>query len=98
MSGRVRSLKNLLEDDFELFADYYNVNETGLWEHGKYILYRTTDPEQFANDKKLDLNSFTQKIHHWNEILLKVRSSRISPGLDDNVPHLLELPDDFRTC
>ncbi len=76
-------LKNLLEDDFELFADYYNVNETGLWEHGKYILYRTTDPEQFANDKKLDLNSFTQKIHHWNEILLKVRSSRISPGLDD---------------
>ena len=76
-------LKKLLGDDFELFADYYSINKTGLWEDGKYILYRTSDPRPFALDHNLDFQLFNQKVLQWNEILLNVRTSRIAPGLDD---------------
>ena len=79
----IKELKSLLKDDFELFSAYYNINETGHWEDGKYILYRTSEPPQFALDHNLDLNQFQQKIDHWNEILLNVRTFRVAPGLDD---------------
>jgi uncharacterized protein YyaL (SSP411 family) len=76
-------LELLLEGDFDLFSEYYNINKTGLWEDNRYILYRTSDPEPFAMERGLDLDWFLQKISHWNDLLLQVRSKRIPPGLDD---------------
>jgi uncharacterized protein YyaL (SSP411 family) len=76
-------LKELLKEDFDLFSDYYNINETGLWEHNHYILYRTSDPEDFAVEHGLDLKDFKKKILAWNEILLGARNKRTPPGLDD---------------
>ena len=76
-------LEDLLSGDFELFSEYYNINATGLWEHKQYILYRTSDPESFAEDRGLELEWFIGKIKQWNELLLLARSERIAPGLDD---------------
>ena len=76
-------LEDLLEGDFELFSEYYNINATGLWEHNRYILYRTSDPETFAEERGLELQGFIEKIKQWNEILLTARNKRIAPGLDD---------------
>jgi uncharacterized protein YyaL (SSP411 family) len=76
-------LEQILEGDFELFSDYYNINKTGLWEDNRYILYRTSDPESFAMDHGLEQELFQQKIKDWNALLLEVRSRRIPPGLDD---------------
>ena len=33
-------LKLFIREDFEIFKDYFNVNNKGLWEHGNYILLR----------------------------------------------------------
>ena len=33
-------LNTLLKEDFELFSDYYNVNNYGFWEHDNYVLIR----------------------------------------------------------
>jgi uncharacterized protein YyaL (SSP411 family) len=76
-------LEELLAGDFELFSEYYNLNATGLWEKERYILYRTSDANVFAREKGLDYSLMKKKIHHWNQILLKARSQRIPPGLDD---------------
>ncbi len=76
-------LEQILEGDFDLFSEYYNINKTGLWEDNRYILYRTSDPEPFAMERGLDQDWFLQKISHWNDLLLQVRSKRIPPGLDD---------------
>jgi uncharacterized protein YyaL (SSP411 family) len=78
-----KELEALLEGDFELFSEYYNINATGLWEHNRYILYRTSDPDEFAGERGLDPSWFKQKIKQWNEILLPVRGQRAAPGLDD---------------
>ena len=76
-------LEDLLEGDFELFSEYYNINATGLWEHNRYILYRTSDPEIFAEERGLDAHWFREKVRQWNEILLPARRERVPPGLDD---------------
>ncbi|MFH0757735.1 MAG: thioredoxin domain-containing protein [Bacteroidota bacterium] len=76
-------LESLLKGDFDLFAAYYNINTTGLWEHGSYILYRTSDPGSFASERSLGKDIFIEKIRSWNKILLEARSKRVRPGLDD---------------
>ncbi|MFO7934067.1 MAG: thioredoxin domain-containing protein [Bacteroidales bacterium] len=76
-------LKDLLKEDFGLFADYYNIHETEIWENGKYILYRTSDPEEFAAGHGMDVKHFLQKRDRWREILLSGRSKRNAPLLDD---------------
>ena len=76
-------LKDLLKEDFGLFADYYNIHEAEIWENGKYILYRTSDPEEFAAGHGMDVKHFLQKRDRWREILLSGRSKRNAPLLDD---------------
>src|SRR5690606_28011620 len=41
-------LKTLLADDFDVFADYYNVNDFGLWEHNKHVFIRTESDSAIA--------------------------------------------------
>lgn len=76
-------LENLLQENFDLFSEYYNINATGLWENKHYILYRTSDAETFALENGMALTLLESKIHQWNKILLDARSERIAPGLDD---------------
>lgn len=76
-------LEKLLGSDYDLFAEYYNINKTGLWEEGNYILYRTTDPVAFAKEQKLKSKAFQESIKKWNQVLLEARSKRVRPGLDD---------------
>ncbi|MDX2431374.1 MAG: thioredoxin domain-containing protein [Bacteroides sp.] len=78
-----QELEEVLKGDFDLFSEYYNINETGLWEHGNYILYRTQDPDTFAGEQKMDPKAFKKRIDKWNDLLLEARSERIRPGLDD---------------
>ena len=76
-------LKQLLGAHFELFNTYYNANEIGYWEHDNYILMRSKNDSDFCVEhtiSKLELNEFK---NDWKNTLLKVRSQRIVPGLDD---------------
>ena len=80
---RRQELEALLKGDFDLFSEFYNINGTGLWEHGNYILYRTSDPDKFASERGMDPEAFKQRINKWKQILLEARSERQRPGLDD---------------
>ncbi len=79
----IRELKGLLNEDFRLFADYYNVNATGHWEDGRYILLRDESDEEFAEQQGIDLAEIKNLIVKWKALLMKHRGSRIRPALDD---------------
>src|SRR5690606_11666608 len=68
--------------DFELFSNYYNVNEYGLWEEEKYVLNRKVDKTTFLKENSLNVADLDAKIETWKEKLLKERSKRVRPGLD----------------
>jgi hypothetical protein len=76
-------LETLLGDDFAWVKDYYNINVKGLWEHGNYILLRKHTDEDFAQKQGWGITDLKQKVAAVNELLLKERSKRIRPGLDD---------------
>jgi uncharacterized protein YyaL (SSP411 family) len=78
-----KELEGLLEGDLDLFAAYYNILSEEMWQNNRYILFRNTDPEDFAADRGLDLNTFRQTVARWNSLLLEARNGRIRPGLDD---------------
>jgi uncharacterized protein YyaL (SSP411 family) len=78
----VEELKNVLKEDFEFAKAYYNVNSTGKWE-GHYILLRKKDNAKIGQLFQLTEAEVVTKITKINATLLKERSHRIRPGLDD---------------
>ncbi|SHE77624.1 hypothetical protein SAMN05444274_102364 [Mariniphaga anaerophila] len=76
-------LREILKEDFELFSEYFNVNAKGFWETGNYILLRETGMEEFARKKGFTYSEFEQKVAAWKKLLMKQRSERERPGLDD---------------
>ena len=78
-------LHRLLKNDFELFADYYCVNDVGYWEDENYVLMRDTEESIIALKHNVSISELQQKIKACNAILLDVREKRVKPGLDNKV-------------
>lgn len=74
----------VLGEDTALFADYYNVTQEGNWEEEKTnILMRIYEEEDFLTIHEIDAETFSAKLKTAKTKLLKERSKRIRPGLDD---------------
>lgn len=78
-------LQTIIGDEFELFAQYYNVNSLGYWEHNQYILLRTETDELFAANHQISTDELQTKVHLWKQKLLAEREKRVRPGLDDKI-------------
>jgi uncharacterized protein YyaL (SSP411 family) len=76
---------NSLGDDAEIFSSYYNISADGNWEHGNSILLRKETDETIADRFDISVEELNQKIDDSKKKLLKIRSERIKPGLDDKI-------------
>jgi uncharacterized protein len=81
----VNQLKSVLEDDYNLFASYYNINAIGKWENDKYILYKTKTDIEFAELNSIQLTDLQGKVKLWKTKLFKARALRNRPRTDDKV-------------
>lgn len=77
-------LKDLLGDDYEIFASYYNVTDSGNFE-GHSILNRTLDANQVASKHNVDESVVKELIDRSSTKLMEVRATRVRPGLDDKI-------------
>jgi uncharacterized protein YyaL (SSP411 family) len=78
-------LKTLLQDDFNLFADYYNINDYGFWEYDNFVLIRNTSDLDFINQHGINNKVLIEKKKSWKNTLLTEREKRDRPRLDDKV-------------
>jgi len=78
-------LQNLLKKDFDVFADYYSVNEVGYWEHDNYILLRNLPETEIALKHQLSVDELNKMVLTCKEKLLAERNKRVRPGLDDKI-------------
>lgn len=76
-------LQELLQNDFELFSECFNINSFGKWEHENYVLIRTKKLSEIASQNNLSEKELLDKIRNWKEVLLIARQKRKRPGLDD---------------
>lgn len=80
---RQEDLKDLLVDDYPLFSRYFEINNTGYWEHGNYILMRSGEIAPLMAEFDLSKPALEEKIGNCLDILRQESKSRIKPGLDD---------------
>ena len=78
-------LQTVLKDKFDLFADYYNVNQLGWWEHGNYILLRNESDETVAKKHAVSVPLLQSTIAAIKNELLVIREKRVRPGLDNKI-------------
>ena len=79
-------LQTILGNDFDLFADYFNVNHLGEWEE-KYILLRKKSDEEFFKTLSgfQTMAELQKKISELKKKVLVVREKKIKPGLDNKI-------------
>ena len=78
-------IKDILQEDFNLFKEYFNLNQDGLWEKNKYVLKRINDDDFFT--KKYNISSKKLK-SVISESIIKLRKSkqkREKPIIDKKV-------------
>lgn len=69
----------------ELFLEYFNISDSGNWEDGKNILFRKKSIEDFSSRRNISVAEFKTVISKARENLLRARSKRIPPSLDDKI-------------
>lgn len=80
-----QELKDLLEEDFELFAKLFNINEFGYWENGHFVLIQNEPLDQIAVDANITTEELKAKKEQWEQTLYNAREKRSKPRLDDKI-------------
>ncbi len=75
----------LLGDDARLFCRYYDVTESGNWEHGKNILHLTISLDQLARLFDLDVETARARIEAASARLFAAREQRVKPFRDEKI-------------
>ncbi|MCE9652871.1 MAG: thioredoxin domain-containing protein [Nitrosarchaeum sp.] len=77
-------IKEILGDDADIFCLYYDVTDGGNWE-GNNILCNNIQLSAVSFHFGMPEDKIKEILATYSEKLLKVRSKRISPGLDDKI-------------
>ena len=76
-------LQDLLQDDFDVFAQIFNINDFGFWENDNYVLIQNQSLEAIAKTNKISLVDLQEKKKTWEQLLYNIREKRAKPRLDD---------------
>ncbi|MDB9780518.1 thioredoxin domain-containing protein [Flavobacteriaceae bacterium] len=79
-----QELQSLIKE-YDLFADYYNVNNFGFWEKDLYVLTRNQSNIEFAKKNNLTNKELNQQKADWKATLTLARNKRNKPNLDDKI-------------
>jgi len=78
-------LKEIWGADYKMMADYYDITESGNWEHGNNILLRHKPDGHFMTKYDLTSVELEKTVHAAKTRIMKARDKRIRPGLDDKI-------------
>lgn len=78
-----KELETILIEDFSLFAEVFNINSYGYWEHNNYVLIQKDSLETIATRNSISIEKLTSKKQAWEQQLFKNREERAKPRLDD---------------
>jgi len=79
-----QEVKQILQEDFQIFAEYFDITREGNWEH-KNILRVKKPLKEFVRHKNISPEAVKSIIKLGKQKLLNERSKRIRPGLDDKI-------------
>ncbi len=77
-------LKNIVKDDTENFASFYQATRPGNWEHTN-ILYTNSSPGKLPAEQNSAWEASKKQFAQSRKTLLAERNKRVRPGLDDKL-------------
>jgi len=81
-----KEVENILDaQTAELFADYYQMTDSGNWEDGKNILWIGTTDDEFASKHGMSVAEWNQMRANAERSLFLGRAKRIHPSVDDKI-------------
>ena len=78
-------IKDILQEDFDLFKEYFNLNQNGLWEKNKYVLKRINDDDFFTKKYNISSKKLKSVISESIAKLRKSKEKREKPIIDKKV-------------
>ncbi|SIQ24516.1 thioredoxin domain-containing protein [Maribacter ulvicola] len=78
-------LKAILQTNYPIFADYFNINSYGLWEEGNYVLIRDGEALDIAMKHSITKIELQDIISKCLSLLKAERAKRNKPRLDDKI-------------
>lgn len=78
-------VKDILQEDFDLFKEYFNLNQDGLWEKNKYVLKRINDDDFFTKKYNISSKKLKSVISESITKLRKSKEKREKPIIDKKV-------------
>ncbi|MFH6604451.1 thioredoxin domain-containing protein [Maribacter algicola] len=78
-------LKDILQDDFRLFSEYYNIRPETVWENDNYVLYKEVENVDFAKSNNVSESDMANAGSRWKKSLLDQRMTRVRPSIDDKI-------------
>ena len=80
---RKEELEKIIQDNFDLFSEYFNINEYGFGEEeNKYILTKTISDQEFSKKNNLQYREFNKIKSIWLNKLKIARKKKKKPSLD----------------
>ncbi len=80
-----KEAESVLGGEAPLFLDYFNITNSGNWEHGKNILFRKLSDEKIAEKYKITLSELQNKLDKGKKMMMNARNKRVRPALDDKI-------------
>lgn len=78
-------LKSVLGSDYDLFAKYYNIKRSNIWENDSYVLFRNSGDEVFMKENDITADDWGGVQARWQSKILTARNKRIRPNTDDKI-------------
>ena len=78
-------IKDILQGDFDLFKEYFSLNQDGLWEKNKYVLKRINDDDFFTKKYNISSKKLKSVILESITKLRKSKEKREKPIIDKKV-------------
>jgi len=78
-------LEQTLGNEFDLFKSYFTIEPENIWEHKNYVLHRNSTDAEFCSKNKLVNSKLQESKEKWKTLLLKERTKRVPPRLDDKI-------------
>ena len=80
-----KQLREILTQNYPLFADFYSINSYGYWEEDNYVLIRDAEAKDIANKHNLTEEAVFSTITKCLKLLKQERDKREKPRLDDKI-------------
>ncbi len=82
-SFNLNEIESISGEQINLFNSFFNIDIDSPWDNNKFLLLPTRDLKSWLTINSLDKDEFLKMKESWFEQIMKIKSKRTKPRIDD---------------